>query len=207
MPQPWPQVSPVQTKLVAAGWTAAVRSRARALSPRCPSSSSNQRSTAYSRPGARSRRSSLAVKSLVLVAVRPTWCQDRGPLDTSATRRPGPFERAQRTADPAVTSPLCTPEGSVSRRRTSVGAAPAGEATPVRASPAEEARNVRRPRVVMPEVCSRSMASRCSQGEQGGKKPRSGVAQCHRGPKIGGGSRDTTRTVALCSPGVTTAEA
>ena len=61
MPQPWPQESPVHTNVVAAGWMAAVENVARRVSPRWPSSSSNHRSTAYSRPGASPSSSILAV--------------------------------------------------------------------------------------------------------------------------------------------------
>src|SRR3954454_4838850 len=92
---------------------------------------------------------SLAVKSVAGLANWPTRRWKRRPLVTSATRRPGPLDRAHSTADDVVTSPLCTPDGSVSLRRTSTGAPLARAATPLSAMPAVEARKVRRPRTVM----------------------------------------------------------
>ncbi len=72
IPQPWPQVSPVHTKLVRAACTGAVRNDAVPTSPEAPSSDSKCRRTSYSRPGASPCSGSFAVRSDEPVAQPPT---------------------------------------------------------------------------------------------------------------------------------------
>jgi hypothetical protein len=141
MPQPWPAVSPVQTKLwprllpalrdhgLLAFEPGAVLNEPRAVSPALPSTSSKCMVSAKRVPDGRSRAWIFEVKSVASLAVVPRSTRLKARLPRSgdpssstasrlATSRPGPDARDHRTPELVVTSPVEMPDGRVRRLRT-----------------------------------------------------------------------------------------
>jgi len=173
MPQPWPAVSPDQTKLCArsASWLrrpvpdGAVLNHPCWVSPRVPFSSSKPMLTENRVPAGRWAALILAVKSLPSVAWAPLNVRTKDPRPriiwpapstarSCARTRPSPELRAQSTALLVETSPMEKPLVNPKRERTKRGApeanaAPVGPTRPRAPAPKAPVNKFRRETLVM----------------------------------------------------------